>query len=328
MQLVIPGVGNEQGPDYALDVNSSLSIIDQHDHSIGKGLPITPSGLSINADLAMNNNNLTLTRTVRFNVQGSAPSNASDLGILYEMGVDLYYKDGAGNVVRITQGGAVTGASGTITGLPSGTASASFAAGTFVFQAATLTAANIDGASFILRNSTASSFGLTLSPPSAMAFDTNITLPVVPASQKYLAIDASGMMTALSSTTVAIYTLTGGTNSTNSDLAVGSVSLVAGNARPIKIYGVSAGMTSDIVVQGPGTAIVSGLLTLVRDDSTVIGVYGVQTGSTSIGVPVSSLVYLDPTPGSGTRTYTLYARTPTASTTVIVQGGSLIAEEL
>ncbi len=189
MHLILPGVGTEDGPQYATDVNSSLTLVDQHDHSIGAGVPVTPAGLNINADLPINNNNLTLARTIRFQPQPSDPALAADLGILYEVGVDLYYRDGSGNAIRITQGGAVTGASGTT--------SASFAASTFVFQAATLTGANIDGASHIFRNNTPSSFGLTLSPPNAMAADYSLILPALPASTKIMALDSAGNMAAV-----------------------------------------------------------------------------------------------------------------------------------
>ncbi len=194
MNLQIPGVGTEAGPTYATDINSSLSIIDQHDHSVGKGVQVNPAGILINADLPMNSNNLTLVRTVRFAPQGADPSLPSDLGILYVVGVDIYYRDVAGNVIRITQSGSVAGSTGTITGLPSGTASAAFSAGTFIFQAATLTGANIDGASYILRNNIASSFGLTLQPPNAMAADYSITLPVLPVTTSFVTIDTSGNM--------------------------------------------------------------------------------------------------------------------------------------
>lgn len=196
MNLIVPGVGTEPGPLYASDINSSLTLIDQHNHSIGQGVQITPSGLNINADLTINGNNLTTARTIRFQPQSSDPALASDLGILYEVGVDLYYRDGSGNAIRITQSGSVSGSTGTITGLPSGTASAAYSSGTFIFQSATLTAANIDGGSYIFRNGTASSFGLTLQPPNAMAADYTLTLPSLPVSTKIVTLDTSGNLVA------------------------------------------------------------------------------------------------------------------------------------
>jgi len=173
MSLVVPTVGSEAGPTYANDINASLTTIDQHSHVTGSGVPITPAALNINSALSMNNQLLTNVQAVTLYAQGSDAS----AGSLYEKGVDLYYRDGNGNVVRITQSGSVTGSSGTITGLPSGTASASYGAGKFTFQSATSTSATIDGGSIILRNNVANSKGLTLNPPNAMAADMSFSFP-------------------------------------------------------------------------------------------------------------------------------------------------------
>ena len=161
MGLVIPTIAVDSGLVWEQSVNADLDILDGHNHSSGQGVQINPAGLNINSDLTFNDNNATALRSVRFQSQGAPLSLGTDLGCLYESGVDLYYNDGSGNRVRITQSGSVTGSTGTITGLPSGTASASFAAGTFVFQSATLTSATLDAGSIILRNNTASSHGLT-----------------------------------------------------------------------------------------------------------------------------------------------------------------------
>lgn len=197
MNLPVPVVGQEPGPDYANDVNNSLNIVDGHNHSTGYGVQITPTGLDINADLPINNNNLTLVRTLRLMPQVSTPAGPLDLGALYETGVDLYYIDGAGNNVRITQGGSVAGAPGSISNLVS-PASASYNSGssTFVWQSAVNTPANMDFAAATLRNLVANSKGLTLAPPNAMAADYTLVLPPLPLSQKIMTLDASGNITA------------------------------------------------------------------------------------------------------------------------------------
>lgn len=194
MALPVPVVGIDLGPDWATNINSCLSAIDSHAHTPGQGVPITVQALDINADLPINGNNLTTARSLRFTPQSAALSNPADLGCLYEVNADLFYNDGSGNQIRLTQSGAPAGATGTITGLPSGTASASYSAGTFVFQSATATAANVDGASYVFRNSTASSFGLTLSPPNAMGANYALTLPTLPPAQQFMTLDAAGNM--------------------------------------------------------------------------------------------------------------------------------------
>jgi len=198
MDLPLPIVGVQTGPVYATDLNNCLTIVDGHDHTPGYGVPVPSDGININADLPFSNNNATTVRTVRFQSQSAALSAAADVGCLYEVSNDLYYNDGAGNQIRITQSGSVTGSSGTITGLPSGTASASYSSvsGTFTFQSATATPAYVDCASVLIRNFSASSKALTLQAPAAMAADYSLTLPPLPASQKIMTLDSSGNITA------------------------------------------------------------------------------------------------------------------------------------
>lgn len=197
MNLPVPVVSSEPGPQYATDVNNCMAIVDIHDHSLGNGVQITPSGISISSDLPFNNNNATLLRTSRYKSQSAALGLVTDIGCLYVVTADLYYNDTAGNQIRLTQGGSIVGSAGSITGLPSGTASASYSAGTFTWQSATNTSAVMDFGSAILRNNTASSKGLTLSPPSAMAADFGLVLPNVPLSTKIMSLDSSGNMAAV-----------------------------------------------------------------------------------------------------------------------------------
>lgn len=201
MGLPIPTVGLEPGPDWASDLNSALTLVDLHDHTPGYGVPVTPNGLNINADLTMASNNLLAARSIRFTAQGSPLALAADLGCTYVSGADLYYNDTAGNQVRITQSGAVAGTPGSISNLVA-PASASYvsASSKFVWQSAALTPADMDGGAVILRNIVSNSKGLTLSPPAAMAANYTITLPTLPVASSFLVIDASGNMSATSAT--------------------------------------------------------------------------------------------------------------------------------
>ncbi len=196
MNLVLPGVGQTLGPQYATDLNNSLTIIDTHNHTAGYGVPVPSSGLNINADLTMANNNLTAIKSLRMQPQ-SILSGPSDLTCMFVNALDLYYNDGAGNHVRITQSGGVAGSPGSISNLNS-PASATYVGGsqTFVWQSDANTPANMDNASIILRNLVANSFGLTLNPPAAMGANFALTLPTLPASQKIMTLDSSGNMSA------------------------------------------------------------------------------------------------------------------------------------
>lgn len=198
MGLPVPVVGVDPGPNWADDLNSCLTLIDQHDHSAGSGVQITPSGISINADFSQNSNNLTVVRTTRYIAQSAALALVTDVGCVYVAGVDLYYNDVSGNQIRLTQSGSIVGTAGSITGLVS-PASATYvgASSTFVWQSDTNKPANTDTASVLLRNLTVNSKSLTLSPPTAMGSDFTITLPTIPASsQSFVIMDTSGNFTA------------------------------------------------------------------------------------------------------------------------------------
>lgn len=197
MSLILPGVGITIGPTWASDLNASLTILDGHNHSPGSGVPVTPSGLDISTDLTMKNNNLIGIKSLRLQIQTSPLASGSDLTCLYSSGVDLYFNDANGNQIQITQGGGVAGSPGSIGSLTS-PASATYVSGsqTFVWQSAAATPANMDGASFIFRNLVASSKGLTLAPPNAMAADYSLVLPSLPASTKIMSLTSSGTMAA------------------------------------------------------------------------------------------------------------------------------------
>lgn len=196
MSLPVPIVGVEPGPAWAQDINSCMGILDQHDHSSGQGVKITPTGININADLPINGNNLTLVKTVNFSAQLAPLAGLSpNLGCVYVAGNELYYNDEAGNVVQITNTGSVNAGAGSITGLPSGTASASYSSGpgTFIWQSATNTPANMDNASVTIREQVSMGNGVTLKAPTGLAANYNLIFPsALPGSTKFLTVDTSG----------------------------------------------------------------------------------------------------------------------------------------
>jgi len=193
MNLPVPIVNQAPGPEWANDINSCMDSIDAHDHTSGKGVPISSEAININDDLPLNNNSLTEAKSTVFQSQASFSTNQS----LYVKSPDLYYNDGNGNVIQITQSGSVSGASGTITGLPSGTASASYQAvgGTFQFQSATNTPANITGASVQISEQVASITpnGINLKAPAGLPASYNVTFPSsVPSATSLVTMSTSG----------------------------------------------------------------------------------------------------------------------------------------
>lgn len=103
MSLPVPTIGVETGPDYATDINNSLSLIDTHDHTSGKGVLLTPAALNINSDLTFANNSATNVKGVKLYTQTVSPGNKS----VWTKGSDLYFTDSTGADVRLTSSGAV-----------------------------------------------------------------------------------------------------------------------------------------------------------------------------------------------------------------------------
>jgi len=196
MNMPVPVVGLEVGPQWATDLNNCLSVVDSHTHAAGSGTQITPAGLDISSDLSFNSvNNLIDVRSVRLASQSAVLTLPTDLDCIYVVGADLYYNDGVGNNIRITQSGGLAGTPGSIAGLAS-PASATYVSGssTFVWQSNALTPAIMDAASYIFRNLSASSFGVTVGAPLALGADYNLTLPSIPSQLSFMTIDNTGNM--------------------------------------------------------------------------------------------------------------------------------------
>lgn len=195
MGLNIPVVSTTPGPQYAQDVNSSLNKLDQHNHTPGQGVPIPTAALNINASLGMNNFGLLNASLINLASQALPPISGS----IYRNNDDLYYVDGTGANVRITQGGAVavSGAVG-FSGLPFGTASASYdnLNQSFIFQSATNTAANVDCGSVLLREISSGANAVTVSSPPALAADYTIRMPsALPLATSAVLLTAAGDLT-------------------------------------------------------------------------------------------------------------------------------------
>lgn len=354
MNLTIPIPGQESGPAWASDINGSLTLIDSHDHSPGKGVPITPNGLNINANLTLQGNFITNLGGGFFTAQSADPStNAS----IYSKGVDLYYKDGNGNVIQITASGGVAGTPGSIANLTA-PASASFvsASGTFVWQQSTNTAANMDEATAILRYPGSypapSGVYIALQVPSSIASGYAITLPTgVPSSTSFMSMDSSGNlaatiptyqgiqqnMLALRSTGstvgaggVAISGSSGSFSTTSTSLtAVTNLSVtITTTGRPVMVFLTSdgSGNTSNYACLLGNFSSSSGIGVQIKRGSTQIYFSDPQSFSGFMtGVPCSSIMVIDPV-SAGTYTYSVAAAS--LSGTAIFYNSVLVAYEL
>lgn len=313
MGLVLPTPGVDPGPTYAQENNTAFTTIDSHNHSNGKGVPITPSGLSITSDLSFLLNNATNLRSVRFSAQASPlTGSAPDLDCLYVSGVDLYYNDGNGNQVQITSGGSVLGSTGTITGLPSGTAGAAYSATpkSFIFSSATSVPANLDLASAILRNLSTPTNAITLAVPGSLASAFTITLPsAAPGSTQLMQMDASGNISVSNTVTGTLTIGSGGSQLTHSTtrlvlndgvfLSTSSNALIVSTGGTVFVQGVGIAPNQQPAVVtgnngGAGPLYQSGQISAAGSISNAFGIAGVTVPGTGVYGVTWTYPYLNP----------------------------------
>lgn len=340
MSLVLPTIGIDSGLTWEQSVNINSGIVDGHNHSVGFGVQINPSGININADLPFNGFNQTTLRTSRFNAQPSPISLPSDLDCIYVSGVDLYYNDGNGNQVRMTSGGAVNATS---SGISNGTATAGFSSGTLVVDSASNTPANIQVASILLGNTGVSGSNfLTLSPPTGLGSNYSLVLPPLPAQTNVMTLDTSGNMSSITYDQVgsnmtstgadAIATTMGSTGantiaanrtrSTGTTVGIGGIAVASSSGSytttstsPVTITNQSITITTSgrpvqlmFVPDGTTSGAViaatsSGLIQFFRA-STAVATFGLVSGALSINSPTTVDF-----PSAGTYTYTVATNT-------------------
>ncbi len=324
MSMPVPNVGIAGAPNWASLLDTCLGIIDSHSHVQGSGVPITPSAININADLTFAAYNATNLRTARFSAQSAALVLASDLGCLYNVSGDLYYNDGAGNQIRLTQSGSIVGTAGSITGLPSGTAGVSYtgAGATYVFQSATNVAAILDARNLILRNSSASSFGLTLQPPAGMAGNFAITLPALPASTLPVSISSAGAMSAAALTnsqraalgqTVSSSSGAISTSSTTFALMTNQTAAITSTGRPAWVSLMpELGTTNPSNIQLPASS--DGQIRFKRNGTVITTFLLDNSNASSIRIPPGGFCIMDTGASAGTNTYTAEWKVATTGT--------------
>lgn len=101
MGITLPEVGITPGPSWATLLNAAFARVDIHDHSTGKGLLIPTAGLNINADVGINTYKLLNTGSLNLTQQSADDGLSSTI---YNKNGDLFYKNGTGAVVKITNG--------------------------------------------------------------------------------------------------------------------------------------------------------------------------------------------------------------------------------
>ena len=130
MGLTTSSVGVTAGPTWATNDQTNLTTLDNHDHTSGKGVQLGPSSLNINADLEFNQNSASELKNVIFD---SSVTAASTNYSLYQSSGNVYWRNGSGTAVQITDGSAVNTSGGSISGM-SANAQVLFSSNAYVFK--------------------------------------------------------------------------------------------------------------------------------------------------------------------------------------------------
>lgn len=188
MNLVLPTPGppptGTTGPLYAQMINTALTKVENHNHTSGKGLQVPTAGLGINADLPFAGFQATGLKGTQYDGQ-TAPLASGYQRVAYASTAgDLWWNNGSGQGVRITNGNTLNLSSvGGITGM-TGSASVVFASGSasYSFYSATSVYAALVGAAMQVRNAGGFGWNWRADPAQGTAsytwyFDTATTPP-------------------------------------------------------------------------------------------------------------------------------------------------------
>jgi len=114
LNLDLPTVSVTIGPEYATQNNTAFEVIDEHDHSSGKGKSIPASALNINDNINFNSNNAYNLLQVKLISNLSPLTGAANANSIYISSGDLYYTNSSGSAVQITDGGSVVTSAGAL----------------------------------------------------------------------------------------------------------------------------------------------------------------------------------------------------------------------
>ncbi len=107
MNLDLPVVSTTLGPEWANLLNAALQVIDEHDHSNGKGVTVKTAGIEINADLDFGSFSAFGLKSLKLVTQLSTLTGPTNAQSIYSVNGDLYYTSGSGTAVQLTAGGSI-----------------------------------------------------------------------------------------------------------------------------------------------------------------------------------------------------------------------------
>lgn len=107
MSLELPVPTTTPGPEWASELNAALEVVDAHDHTPGKGVPVPTNGLAIDADLPFNSNKATELKSTQYDSQSTPLSGVGEANSLQYVNGDLWSVNSSGVAFPITSGTSV-----------------------------------------------------------------------------------------------------------------------------------------------------------------------------------------------------------------------------
>lgn len=186
MNLDLPVVSTTLGPAWASKINTAFETTDSHDHTDGKGTQIPTAGINVNASFNFNEFKAYGLLASQYEDQTATLTGASYASSVYSVDGDLYWTNGAGNAVQITDGGSLLSVPGTVSALTRTTLAGDLTIGagdTFVYIEVDTTAereitlpsasAVAAGRIYVIKDKSGSSleFPITLTPDGSDTID-------------------------------------------------------------------------------------------------------------------------------------------------------------
>jgi len=352
MNLLLPDPTITPGPTYASENDTAFYVVDAHDHTLGKGVPIPANGLNINNDLPYNGFNALTLRSTQFQNQGSPLSLPGDLNNLYVSQGNLYYNNQIGQQVQITSGASLNASSiGGIGGDYVGSGALEFytsATKTFTFWSSNNVPANLDAGSITIREVVTSPNGITISSPTSLVANYGLVLPTgLPVATGFLTVDPSGNMSLATPLVGGLTQVNMGSVGQQVSSSSGMIDYNSGTFTPVNNLSVTITTTGRpvmLAVQSDGQNGVPVYINLhyisVGDGGNMALFRGVTQITSNIFLPPTNLsnngnVFF-PLPGflaldrptAGTYTYTYQASVSNTAASIGVYNAVLVAYEL
>ena len=282
MGLSVPTLNGDPGT-WDTAINTSLNLIDLHDHAAGKGVLVPSAGIGINANLTFAGFSATNVKAVAFTAQASSPGLLT--AWVKSSDSELYFSDELARDVKLTSNGAVNiAAVGGITGdYVAATAAVYYddAAKTYrmlqLAPAPNVWASVSVGEIDIYEKASGIATRVRLSSPAALAASYAVTFPA--------ALPGSTLLTQVSSTGVMTWSNTVANAATFSSTVTFTVSPVFSTTVTFAL-GATASANQNFTVSGTGKYVHGG------EQMNVSPLLGMPLAAAGDFVPVANAVYV------------------------------------